>query len=82
MRIRSSPGAASTATVESTSDSIAHALGLGIGDDADEQDAHGKQMTEKERAIVRNLIGLRNRLRELLFIEHSALFFSGNAYFK
>ncbi|GAA5983366.1 hypothetical protein JCM11641_006047 [Rhodosporidiobolus odoratus] len=38
-------------------------------------------LSEKDRAVARMLGSLRNRLRDLLLVKHSALFFSGHANF-
>ncbi|KAK4049943.1 hypothetical protein OIV83_003767 [Microbotryomycetes sp. JL201] len=78
----SSPGAESDVTTLSdhTTDSIVHALGLGMAEEEDDQNSH-RIISDKERALTRTLGTLRNRLRDFLFIEHNALFFSGNAYF-
>ncbi|KAM0786243.1 hypothetical protein ACM66B_007043 [Microbotryomycetes sp. NB124-2] len=76
------PGAESTLTAlsDETTDSIVHALGLGMAEEERDQDDH-RLVSDKERALTRTLGTLRNRLRDFLFIEHNALFFSGNAYF-
>ncbi|BGP51473.1 hypothetical protein JCM10450v2_007415 [Rhodotorula kratochvilovae] len=58
---------------------LAGALELGFrstdGASADEV------MSEKERTLSSRIGTLRNRLRDLLFVKHAAMFFSGNAAF-
>ncbi|BGP19791.1 hypothetical protein JCM10213_003100 [Rhodosporidiobolus nylandii] len=57
---------------------LAGALELGFrSKEAETHDAN--MMSEKDRAVARALGALRNRLRDLLFVKHSALFFSGHA---
>ncbi|GAA6044440.1 hypothetical protein JCM8097_006647 [Rhodosporidiobolus ruineniae] len=59
---------------------IAGALELGFRLEQSAADDH-EIMTEKERAVARTLGALRNRLRDLLLVKHSALFFTGHANF-
>lgn len=56
------------------------ALGLGFGEDT--RLDGGLPISEKERQNLGRLSTLRTRLRELLFVQHSANFFMGSAYFK
>lgn len=58
-------------------------LALGFGEDEEEPvDKSGIPLTEKEKATSVKLTALRNRIRELLFSQHSARFFSAIAYVK
>ncbi|GAA6018689.1 hypothetical protein JCM11491_001262 [Sporobolomyces phaffii] len=57
---------------------VAGALQVGFAnDEGQDKDT----LSDRERAFARSLSSLRNRLRDLLFVKHSALFFSGHAYF-
>ncbi|GAA5969948.1 hypothetical protein JCM21900_002450 [Sporobolomyces salmonicolor] len=67
-----------TASVDATTDDVAGALQVGFQNDQGQDDEF---LTEKERAFARSLSGLRNRLRDLLFVQHSAWFFMGHANF-
>ncbi|GAA5889557.1 hypothetical protein JCM5296_005984 [Sporobolomyces johnsonii] len=67
-----------TASAEATTDDVAGALQVGFRNDQGQDD---ELLTEKERAFARSLSGLRNRLRDLLFVQHSAWFFTGHANF-
>ena len=57
---------------------VTGALQIGFAND---EGRDKESLTERERAFARSLSGLKNRLRDLLFVKHSALFFSGHAYF-
>jgi hypothetical protein len=57
---------------------VGGALQIGF---ANEIEKDKDSLSDRERATARSLSGLRNRLRDLLFVKHSALFFSGHAYF-
>lgn len=61
---------------------LAETLGLGMGDEEEEGKEHGTFRSEADRAAQAKLSAMRNRLRELLFVEHNALFFSASAYYK
>ncbi|BGP27363.1 proteophosphoglycan 5 [Rhodotorula toruloides] len=58
---------------------VAGALELGFRsvEGADETEL----MSDRERAASTTIGALRNRLRDLLFVKHAALFFTGHAYF-
>ncbi|GAA5992971.1 hypothetical protein JCM10908_000775 [Rhodotorula pacifica] len=57
---------------------VAGALELGYrSENVDEN----HMMTETERSLSTRVSALRNRLRDLLFVKHSSLFFSGHACF-
>ncbi|BGP35067.1 hypothetical protein JCM10296v2_006897 [Rhodotorula toruloides] len=58
---------------------VAGALELGFRsvEGADETEL----MSDRERAASTRIGALRNRLRDLLFVKHAALFFTGHAYF-
>ncbi|SCZ87292.1 BZ3500_MvSof-1268-A1-R1_Chr2-2g04758 [Microbotryum saponariae] len=81
---------------EAVDDEVAEALGLGLEDEYDSSDDDGDELayqdhntglvklrakTDKEKLAIKTLGSLRSRLRDLLFVKHSAWFFSGNAYF-
>ncbi|CEQ41752.1 SPOSA6832_03505 [Sporobolomyces salmonicolor] len=68
-----------TGSTDATTDDVAGALQVGFQNDQGQDDEF---LTEKERAFARSLSGLRNRLRDLLFVQHSAWFFTGHANFK
>ncbi|GAA5899656.1 hypothetical protein JCM6882_001177 [Rhodosporidiobolus microsporus] len=75
-------------SADPTDEGLAGALELGFRSDQQQQkDTAGGDgpdtviLTEKERAVNRTLGALRNRLRDLLLVKHSALFFSGHANF-
>ncbi len=58
---------------------VAGALELGYrSENVDENQI----MSETERNLSTRVSALRNRLRDLLFVKHSSLFFSGHACFK
>lgn len=64
---------------EPTDKGVAGALELGYRSETVEDN---QLMTETERAVSARVSALRNRLRDLLFVKHSSLFFSGHACFK
>ncbi|SCV70192.1 BQ2448_1586 [Microbotryum intermedium] len=81
---------------EAVNDEVAEALGLGLDDEYDSSDGDDDELayqdrntglvklrakTDKEKLTIKTLGSLRTRLRDLLFVKHSAWFFSGNAYF-
>ncbi|KDE04385.1 hypothetical protein, variant [Microbotryum lychnidis-dioicae p1A1 Lamole] len=81
---------------EAVDDEVAEALGLGLEDEYDSSDNDVDELayqdhntglvkirakTDKEKLAIKTLGSLRSRLRDLLFVKHSAWFFSGNAYF-
>ncbi|GAA5866067.1 hypothetical protein JCM3774_000014 [Rhodotorula dairenensis] len=57
---------------------VAGALELGYRTDNIDEN---QLMTETERGLSSRVSALRNRLRDLLFVKHSSLFFSGHACF-
>lgn len=57
---------------------IGATLALGFEDEEKLED--GLPLTEKEKATSGKLSSLRNRIRELLFTQHAACFFSAIAY--
>lgn len=74
-------GAQERTGTDAASIQLAETLGLGLDDEADEG-PHALKLNEKDKAAIAKLSSLRNRLRELVFVEHNALFFSGSAYYK
>ncbi|GAA5969844.1 hypothetical protein JCM3765_004593 [Sporobolomyces pararoseus] len=68
----------SESSTSSGSNDVKGALQIGFAnDEGQEKDS----LSDREKAFARSLSGLRNRLRDLLFVKHSALFFSGHAFF-
>ncbi|GAA5992964.1 hypothetical protein JCM5350_003062 [Sporobolomyces pararoseus] len=68
----------SESSASSGSNDVKGALQIGFAnDEGQEKDS----LSDREKAFARSLSGLRNRLRDLLFVKHSALFFSGHAFF-
>ncbi|GAA6018304.1 hypothetical protein JCM10207_000797 [Rhodosporidiobolus poonsookiae] len=61
---------------DSPAEGLAGALELGFR--SEEHEEH-ELLTDKERALARSLGALKNRLRDLLLVKHSALFFQGHA---
>ncbi|KAK4700839.1 E3 ubiquitin-protein ligase SHPRH, partial [Phenoliferia sp. Uapishka_3] len=74
---RGRSNSASTGTSDDNN-SVGGALGLGLDDEEKSGDI---PLSENERAIGARLAALRNRLREVLLIQHFAYFFSGATYF-
>lgn len=76
---RGRSSSAGTSSSNDESRSVGGALGLGLDD---EEKAGEIPLSEKERTIAARLSALRNRLREVLLVQHAALFYSGATYFK
>ncbi|KAM0747530.1 hypothetical protein T439DRAFT_328769 [Meredithblackwellia eburnea MCA 4105] len=70
-------GRSSSASDDELDDNVGDMLGLGLDDD----DKNDIPASEKERSIASRISALRNRLREILLVQHSALFFAGATYF-
>lgn len=68
----------SSASVSPMTADVAGALQVGFANDEGQDE---EILSAQERAFARSLSSLRNRLRDLLFVKHSALFFTGHAHF-
>ncbi|GAA5863433.1 hypothetical protein JCM8547_006979 [Rhodosporidiobolus lusitaniae] len=69
---------APSADSEGRQQGLAGALELGFRADQHQKDEH-EILSDKERAMHRQVGALRNRLRDLLFVKHSVYFLSGHA---